>query len=85
MKRAKVRKLTLTPSLMILDLGKNPNLVKVILIGCKSILELFGVKFQSDFGLGLVLRNFCIKEIMKFQGSCCQKIFKTPVYVLAIS
>ena len=28
LKRAKVRKLTLTPSLMILDLGKNPNLCK---------------------------------------------------------
>ena len=27
LKRAKVRKLTLTPSLMILDLGKNPNLM----------------------------------------------------------
>ena len=26
-KRGKVRKLTLTPSLMILDLGKNPNLM----------------------------------------------------------
>ena len=27
LKKAKVRKLTLTPSLMILDLGKNPNLM----------------------------------------------------------
>ena len=27
LKRGKVRKLTLTPSLMILDLGKNPNLM----------------------------------------------------------
>ena len=27
LKRAKVRKLTLTPSLMILNLGKNPNLM----------------------------------------------------------
>ena len=57
----------------------------VILIGCRSVLELFRVKFQSAFGLGLVLRNFCLKEMMKFQRSCCQKIFKTPVFVLAIS
>ena len=57
----------------------------MILIGCRSILELFWVKFQSAFGLGLVLMNFYIKEMMKFQRSCCQKIFKTPVFVLAIS
>ena len=56
----------------------------MILIGCRSILELFWVKFQSSFGLGLVLRNFRIKEMMKFQRSCCQKKFKTPVFVLAI-
>ena len=57
----------------------------MILIGCRSILELFWVKFQSAFGLGLVLRNFCIKEMMNFQRICCQKNFKTPVFVLAIS
>ena len=57
----------------------------MILIGCKLILELFWVKFQSVFGLGLVLRNICIKEMMKFQRSCYQNIFKTPVFVLAIS
>ena len=57
----------------------------MILIGCRLILELFVVKFQSVFGLGLVLRNICIKEMMKFQRSCYQKIFKTPVFVLAIS
>ena len=34
---------------------------------------------------GLVLRNFCIKEMMKFQRSSCQKNFKTPVFVLAIN
>ena len=33
----------------------------------------------------LVLRNFCIKEMMKFQRSCCQKKFQNPVFVLAIS
>ena len=57
----------------------------MILIGCRSNLDLFWVKFQSAFGLGLVLRNFCIKEIMKFQRSCCQKFFKTPVIFFAIS
>ena len=30
----------------------------MILIGCRSILELFWVKFQSAFGLGLVLSWF---------------------------
>ena len=57
----------------------------MILIGCRSILEFFRVKFQSAFGLGLVLINFCIKEIMKFQMNCCKQNFKTPVFVLAIS
>ena len=57
----------------------------MILIGCRSILELFWVKFQSAFGLGLVLRNFCKKEKMKFQRSCCQNFFKTLILVLAIS
>ena len=32
-----------------------------------------------------VLKNFCIKEMMKFQRSCYQKNFKTPGFVLAIS
>ena len=57
----------------------------MILIGCRSILELFFVNLQSAFGLGLVLRNFGIKEMMKFQMSCCQKNFKTLVFVLTIS
>ena len=56
----------------------------MILNGCRSILELFWVKFQSAFGLGLILKNFCIKEMMKFQRSC-QIFFKTPIFVLAIS
>ena len=34
---------------------------------------------------GLVLRNFCIKEMMKFQRSCCKKNFETPVLLSAIS
>ena len=58
----------------------------MILIGCISILELFWVKFQNAFGLGLFFKNFCIKEMMKFQRSCCQIFFfKTPVFVLAIN
>ena len=52
----------------------------MILIGCRSILEFFWVKFQSAFGLGLVLRNFCIKEMMKFQRSCCQKKFQNSCF-----
>ena len=57
----------------------------MVFIGFRSILELFWVKFQNVFGLGLVLRNFCIKEMMKFRRSCCQNFFKTLVFVLAIS
>ena len=57
----------------------------MILIGYRSILEFVWVKFQSAFGLGLVLRKFCIKEMIKFQRSCCQKNFKTLIFVLDIS
>ena len=32
----------------------------------------------------LVLRNFCIKEMVRFQRSYCQIVFKNPVLVLAI-
>ena len=51
----------------------------MIFIGCRSILELFWVKFQSAFRFGLVWRNFCIKEMMKFQRSYYQIFLKTPV------
>ena len=33
----------------------------MILIGCRSILELYLVKFQSDFGLGLFFEEFLYK------------------------
>ena len=33
---------------------------------------------------GLVLRNFCIKETVRFQRSCYQIFFKIHVLVLAI-
>ena len=52
----------------------------MILIGCRSFLEFFWVKFQSAFGLGLVLSNICIKEIMKFQRSYCQFFSKTHCF-----
>ena len=57
----------------------------MIFIGCRSILDLFWVNFQSSFGLGLVLMNFCIKEMMKFQRGCYQSFLKTLVSVLAVS
>ena len=33
---------------------------------------------------GLVLRNFCIKEIVRFQRGCCQIFLENHVLVLAI-
>ena len=33
---------------------------------------------------GLVLINFCIKEMVRFQRSCYQIVFKNPILVLAI-
>ena len=33
---------------------------------------------------GLVLKKFCIKEMVRFQRSCYQKNFKNPIVVLAI-
>ena len=57
----------------------------MILISCRSILESFWVKFQSSFGLGLVLQNFCTKDMMKFQRRCYQKTLKTPIFILAIN
>ena len=59
-------KLTLTPLMLCLGLMKTPNRNRSVLNGCRSILQLFWVKFQSSFGLGLVLRNFCIKEMLGF-------------------
>ena len=49
------------------------------------VLVWFEVVFHCFEWFGLFLRNFCIKEMMKFQRICCQKIFKTHVFVLAIS
>ena len=66
-KEIKGMKLTLTPHLMLcLGLMKTLNRNRSVLNGCRSVLWLFWVKFQSSFGLGLVLRNFCIKEMLGF-------------------
>ena len=48
------------------------------------VLVHFEVVFHCFYWFGLVLRNFCIKEMMKFQRSCCQIKFQNPVFVLAI-
>ena len=45
-----------------------------VCICCKKVL---GVALSCVFFcFGLVLKNFCVKEMMKFQRSCCQKVFK---------
>ena len=48
------------------------------------VLVYFEVVFHCFDWFGLVLRNFCVKEMMKFQKSCCQICFKHHVLVLAI-
>ena len=45
---------------------------------------LLEVVFGCFDWFGLVLRNFCIKEIVRFQRSCCQFFLKNLVLVLAI-
>ena len=52
--------------MLYLGLMKTPNQNRSVLNGCRSILELFWDKFQSAFGLGLVLMNFFIKEMLGF-------------------
>ena len=52
--------------MLCLGLMKTQNQNSSVLNSCTSVLGLFWVKFQSAFGLGLVLRNFCIKEILGF-------------------
>ena len=49
------------------------------------VLVQFKVVLHCFDWFGLVLRKFFIKEMMKFQRSCCQQNFKTPVFLLAIS
>ena len=52
--------------MLCLGLMKTLNRNRSVLNGCRSVLGLFSVKIQSAFGLGLVLRNFCIKEMLGF-------------------
>ena len=65
-KEIKGMKLTLTPFNVVFGLMKTPNRNRNVLNGCRSVFGLFWVKFQSAFGLGLILRNFCIKEMLGF-------------------
>ena len=62
-----------------LSLMKTPSQNRSVLSGCKSVLGLFWVKFQSSFGLGLVWRNFCIKEMLGLRGDAI-KIFQHPFF-----
>ena len=66
--------------MLCLGLMKTRNRNRSVLNGYRSVLGLFWVKFQSDFGLGLVLRNFCIKEMLGFYGRCCQN-FPKPIFL----
>ena len=75
-------KLTLTPLMLCLDSMKIPNRNRSVLNGCRYVLGLFWVKFQSAFGIGLVLRNFCIKEMLGFRGDVV-KIFQNPCFCLS--
>ena len=65
-KDIKGMKLALATLMLCLSLMKTPNQNRSVLNGCTSVLGFFWVKFQSVFGLGLVLRNFCIKETLGF-------------------
>ena len=65
--------------MLCLGLMKTPNRNRSALNGCRSVLGLFWVKFQSDFGLGLVLMKFCIKEMLGFKGDAV-KIFQNPCF-----
>ena len=52
--------------MLCLGLMKTPNQNISVLNGCRLVLGLFWVQFQSAFWLGLVLRNFCIREMLGF-------------------
>ena len=52
----------------------------MILIGCRSILELFWVKFQSDFGLGLVFEEFLYKGNDEVSKELLSKNFQNPYF-----
>ena len=52
----------------------------MILIGCRSILELFWVKFQSAFGLGLVFEEFLYKGNDEVSKELLSKNFQNPCF-----
>ena len=64
---------------------KTPKILdESVCIGCKEVLGV-ALRCVGCFDwFGLVLRNFCIKEMMRFQRSCCQMFFKNPILVLDI-
>ena len=49
-----------------LGLIKTRNQNTSVLNGSRSILGFVWITFHSDFGLGLVLMNFSIKEMLEF-------------------
>ena len=66
--------------MLCLGLMKTLNGNRSVLNCCISVLRLFWVKFQSAFGLGLVLMNFCIKEMLGFFGRYYQN-FPKPMFL----
>ena len=48
-------------------------------------ISVLGVALSCYIVVWIVVDEFCVKEMMKFQRSYCQNNFKTPVFVLAIS
>ena len=49
------------------------------------VLVKFEIVLHCFDWFGLVLRKFCVKEMMKFSKELLSKTFKTPVFVLSIS
>ena len=76
-KRFKGSYKTLTPSFLVFGFEEKPYLcVKCFWM----VLVQFEVVLHCFDWFGLVLRNFCLKEMMKFQKSCCQK-FSKPLFL----
>ena len=59
--------------------------MKVFLLVINKFWGFLEVVFDCFDWFGLVFRNFCIKEMVSFQRSCCQMLFKNPILVSAIS
>ena len=71
--------------MLCLGLMKTPYRNRSVLNGCRSVLGLFWVKFQSSFGLRLVLRNFLYKGNVEVLEEMLPKFSKTYDFVLAIT